>query len=107
MAANDNVVYPAILHYAEDGISIIFPDLPGCCPCAHTTQIALKNAKEAMGLHLWGMEQDDEEFPDPTPIEKLTFGKNEIPILIEAFMPVVRYHLSNKFVKLTTTTVLS
>ena len=54
----DRYSYVAIFNYADDGISISFPDLPGCYPCAHTTEEALKNAKEAMGLHLWGMEQD-------------------------------------------------
>lgn len=44
------------------GISIEFPDLPGCYPCADkdNTDEALKNAKEALGLHIWGMEQDHE-----------------------------------------------
>ena len=26
----DRYIYPAIFDYAEDGISIEFPDLPGC-----------------------------------------------------------------------------
>lgn len=50
--------YVALLSYADDGISIEFPDLPGCLPCAQTTEEAIDNAKEALGLHLWGMEQD-------------------------------------------------
>ena len=45
----------AIFDYADDGISIEFPDLPGCYPSANTTEEAIKNAKEAMGLHLWSM----------------------------------------------------
>ena len=40
-------VYPAFLYYDSDGISIEFPDLPGCLPCGSTTEEALHNAKEA------------------------------------------------------------
>ena len=58
----DRYSYIAIFNYNEDGIAIEFPDLPGCYPCADKddTESALKNAKEALGLHLWGMEQDEE-----------------------------------------------
>lgn len=30
----DRYVFPAIFDYGDDGISIEFPDLPGCLPCA-------------------------------------------------------------------------
>lgn len=58
----DRYAYVAIFSYEEDGISIEFPDLPGCYPCAgkDDTVAAIANAKEAMGLHMWGMEQDEE-----------------------------------------------
>ena len=56
----DRYSYVAVFSYDEDGISIEFPDLPGCLPCADKddTEGALKNAREALGLHIWGMEQD-------------------------------------------------
>ena len=56
----DRYVYVAVLTYEENGIAIEFPDLPGCYPCAEKDDIegALQNAKEALGLHIWGMEQD-------------------------------------------------
>lgn len=38
--------------------------------------MALKNAKEALGLHLWGMERDGDEIPEPTAITSLDFQKN-------------------------------
>ena len=58
----DRYAYIAIFSYEADGISIEFPDLPGCYPCADKddTEAALQNAKEALGLHIWGMEQDEE-----------------------------------------------
>ena len=97
----DRYSFVAVFSYDEDGISIDFPDLPGCCPCADTTEEALRNAKEALGLHLWGMEQDGECIPDPTAIFDLSLKKNQVPTLIEVFMPPVRERINSKFVKKT------
>ena len=41
--------FPAFFYFDEDGISIEFPDLPGCLPCAQTQEEAFHNAKEALG----------------------------------------------------------
>ena len=91
----------AVFNYADDGISIEFPDLPGCLPCAYTTDEAIKNAKEAMGLHLWGMEQDGDIIPEPTPLEAIQLEKGDIPILIDVFMPTIRDRMKTRFVKKT------
>lgn len=101
--SKDHYAYVAVFSYDNDGISISFPDLPGCLPCADPgdTFGALKNAKEAMGLHLWGMEQDGEAFPEPTPITSLQLKPQEIPVLIEVFMPPVREKINSRFVKKT------
>lgn len=99
--SKDRYAYVAILDYADDGISISFPDLPGCYPCAENTEQALKNAREAMGLHLWGMEQDGETIPEPTPITDIQLEVKQVPVLVEAFMPPVRDKLTNRFVKKT------
>ena len=93
--------YPAILHYADDGISISFPDLPGCLSCSETTEEAAHDAKEALGLHLWGMENDGDRIPEPTPVNRLSLQNNEIPLLVEVFMPAVRARVETRFVKKT------
>ena len=93
--------FPAVLYYAKDGISIEFPDLPGCLPCAHSTGEAVKNAKEALGLHLWGMEKDNDDIPEPTDITKLILRENSIPLLVDVFMPSVRERLNTKYIKKT------
>lgn len=99
----DRYAFVALFTYENDGISIEFPDLPGCYPCADKddTDGALANAKEALGLHLWGMEQDGEEIPLPTPITELELEKNTVPVLIDIFMPPVRERINSKFVKKT------
>ena len=61
----------------------------------------MQNAKEALGLHIWGMEQDGEELPYPTSITELSLEKGQIPALIDVFMPPVRERINSKFVKKT------
>lgn len=99
----DRYIFPAIFEFANDGISIEFPDLPGCLPCAHDDEEAIKNAKEAMALHLYSMEQDNNEIPEPTPITKLQSDKNQAIVLIEVWMPIYRDAIENRAVKKTLT----
>ena len=100
---NDRYSFVALFNYDEDGISIEFPDLPGCYPCADKddTEMALKNAKEALGLHIWGMEQDGEEIPTPSKITDLSLAPGQVPVLIDVFMPPVRERINSRFVKKT------
>lgn len=95
--------FVAILTEEEKGISIEFPDLPGCCPCAETMEQALDNAKEALGLHIWGMEQDGEPIPEPTPIGKIKTVSGQVAISVDVFMPSVRERIENKSIKKTLT----
>jgi predicted RNase H-like HicB family nuclease len=74
--------YPAIFHTAKDGISIEFPDLPGCLPCAHSLQEAKKNAAEALTVHLSGMIKDGDPIPEPSPVEAIKLGPGETVHLI-------------------------
>ena len=97
----DRYSFIAVFHYEKDGISIEFPDLPGCLPCAKDTEEALYNAREALGLHIFGMEQDGEEIPVPTPLDMIHYKKGSVPVLIEVFMPPVRDRIRNRFVKKT------
>lgn len=94
----DKYIYPAILTYANDGISIEFPDLPGCLPCAHSTEEALKNAKEALELHLYGMEEDGDLIPEPTDIKNIKLEKDQVVLLIDVWMTLVRNEMENKSV---------
>ncbi|MEL7568222.1 MAG: type II toxin-antitoxin system HicB family antitoxin [Dehalobacterium sp.] len=100
----DQYIFPAIFDYADDGISIEFPDLLGCLPCARDNEEAVKNAKEALALHLWGMEQDNDLIPAPTLINELlplilNSSNSRIPVLIEVIMPVYRNAIENTSVK--------
>ena len=97
----DRYIFPAIFDYAEDGISIEFPDLPGCLPCAHSDEEALKNAQEAMALHLFSMEKDGEEITEATPFPQLHPKSNQAIVLIDVWMPAFRDQIENKAIKKT------
>ena len=97
----DTYIFPAVLDFADDGISIEFPDLPGCLPCADSLETAVKNANEALKLHLFGMEEDNEDIPEPTPINEIRTGANQSILLVDVFMPPFREKMHTKFVKKT------
>lgn len=97
----DRYSFIAIFDFADDGISIEFPDLPGCLPCANDMNEAIKNAREALGLHIWSMEQDGDVIPEPTSITEIHCENNQVPAVIDVFMPPFRDKLNNRFVKKT------
>lgn len=95
--------FPAFFYFDEDGISIAFPDLPGCLPCAQNEEEAFRNAKEALGLHLYGMEQDGEAIPEPTPVHDLHPDEGGVIVIVDVFMPAVRDRMNNRSVNRTVT----
>ena len=103
MSRKDIYVYPAIFSYAEDGISVSFPDLPGCYSCGWSDEEALRMAREALGVHLWMMEEDEDPIPAPTQMNQLTVEENERIHLVEVYMPLIRQAEDNKSVKKTLT----
>ena len=99
----DIYVYPSIFTFDDDGISVEFPDLPGCLTCGCTTEEAINRAKEAMGLHLYGIEVDSEEIPSPCDIKTIKCENNQVLMLIEIYMPIYRDAINNQSVKKTLT----
>ncbi|EHI98003.1 Uncharacterized protein family UPF0150 [Clostridium sp. DL-VIII] len=103
MNQKDSYTFPAIFTYDDDGVSVEFPDLPGCFSCGDTTEESIKMAKEALALHLYGMEEDNDIIPDAALINKLSLSENQIPMLIEVYMPLYRTAIENQSVKKTLT----
>ena len=99
----DSYIFPCVFIYKDDGISIYFPDLDGCVTFGENETLAFYNAKEALTLHLYGMEQDNEPIPEPSTVKGIELDDNEQTVLIEAFMPAFRAKQANKFVKKTLT----
>ena len=104
MKKKDRYVYPAVLTYEEGyEIAVTFPDLPGCATSGETEADALTMGKEALGLHLWGMETDGDEIPSPSKLKDIETEENEVIVLIEVFMPAVRLAQENRSVSRTVT----
>ncbi|MBS4030905.1 MAG: type II toxin-antitoxin system HicB family antitoxin [Clostridiales bacterium] len=97
----DRYIFPAVFSYADDGISVSFPDLPGCFSCGNSDEEAVLMAKEALGLHLYSMEEDKDEIPEATPINKISLESGQVVVLIEVFMPTMREAVENYSVKKT------
>lgn len=99
----DSYIFPAIFHTAADGISIYFPDLPGCLSCANNFELAFERAKESLQLHIFGMEEDGEKIPEPSSVNGIKIKSNEILAMIEVWMPPFREKIFNKSVHKTIT----
>ena len=93
--------YIAVFAYYEDGISVTFPDLPGCVSHGENEEEAIKCAKEALALHMWGMEQDGDPIPDPSGLRSIEMKNGEMAMLVEVFMPPFREKQNSRFVKKT------
>ena len=106
MKKPDRYVFPAIFTYYDDGgdIAITFPDLPGCTSQAPNEQRTMSMANEALSLHLFGMEEDDDEIPAPTPPDEVELEEDEDDpgilyervVLIEVYMPDIRLYFQEK-----------
>lgn len=83
-------VYPAIFSY-EPGqeIAVAFPDL-NVATSGINDMDALNSARELLGLVMFGLEEDGEEIPAPTPLSEVYPNENERAVLIDVFMPSVR-----------------
>ena len=96
--------FPALLHYDVLGqVGVTFPDLPGCVTAGADEAEALREAKEALGLHLYGMERDGEAIPAPTRLLDVGESENARSILVDVWMPAIRSAVKEPSVKKTLT----
>ena len=82
-----------------EGFSIFFPDLPGCTSMGDNFQEAYSNAQEALGLHLWGMEDDGEVIPAPSfpPYEEASEG--DVVAAVTVFPDLVKNEMDNRAIR--------
>ncbi len=100
----DSYIFPAILDPDEGpGYTVTFPDLPGCITEGGTLEEALTMATEALELHLFGMEEDGDPIPQPSPTSEIEVPPGAFVSLIRAWMPRIRDSISNRAVKKTLT----
>jgi predicted RNase H-like HicB family nuclease len=87
----------------DGGYGVFFPDLPGCASYGTTFDNAEAMAKEALGLHIYGMEKDNDEIPAPSEPGKLTIdaetSNGYLVAPISIYPDVVRNELDNRAVR--------
>ncbi|QTX33354.1 type II toxin-antitoxin system HicB family antitoxin [Aminithiophilus ramosus] len=91
-------IYPALLSEEGAYICVRFPDLPGCNTFGKDYADTIASAKEALGGHLLCMEEDNDPIPAPTPLNKLQPEKDEIAVLIDVRLDVLRKEEAKKSV---------
>lgn len=100
---SENYIFPAIFTYADDGISVEFPDLPGCLTCGDTEEEAFQMAQDALQGYLAILEEDGEVIPEPTPAHDLHPDTHQALVLIRANMLLARQDRESQAVKTTVT----
>jgi predicted RNase H-like HicB family nuclease len=64
--------YIALLHKnGRKGYGVSFPDFPGCVSAGRTIEDALREAAEALALHVDGMREDGDTIPKPRTVEAI------------------------------------
>lgn len=95
--------YPAIFTYELDQeIAVVFPDLK-CATSGVNDDDALLSARELLGCVLYGLEEDGEEIPTPTPLAEVETQSNEHTVLVDVYMPSIRQANINRSVNRTVT----
>ena len=93
--------YLAIFEPSKDGYGVYFPDLPGCISFGKTFEDAQREAADALGLHLYGMEKDGDPIPEPskTPSVDPDTESGYFISPITVYPDMVRNELDNRRVK--------
>jgi addiction module HigA family antidote len=82
------IFFPAIIEGDRvSGYSVFFPDLPGLASAGDTIQHAAEQAREGLELHIWGMREDGDDIPAPTPLEDIPVDPEE-PEVARVLVPV-------------------
>lgn len=95
------ITYLAVFEPVETGYSVYFPDLPGCVSYGENFEEAQRQAADALGLHIYGMEKDGDEIPDPSKVLQVdpetAAGYLVSPVTV--FPDIVKNELDNRAVK--------
>lgn len=97
--------YLGVFESSGSGYAVYFPDLPGCVSFGSSFEEAQKEAEEALGLHLYGMEKDGDDIPEPSAAPNVdpetASGYLVSPVTV--YPDLVRNELDNRRVKTNTT----
>ncbi len=59
------VRYLIIIEKAQGNYSAFSPDLPGCVATGKSREMAEKNMKKAIEMHIRGLRRDNQPLPEP------------------------------------------
>ena len=103
MKKTERYFYPAVFTYEEgQEIAVVFPDL-NVATSGNNDDDALLSARELLGCVMYGLEEDGEEIPTPTPLSAVKTQENERAVLIDVYMPSIRMVNVNRSVNRTVT----
>ena len=63
----------------------------------------MQSARELLGCVLFGLEEDGESIPAPTPLNAVQLAENERAVLVDVYMPSIRLAQANRAVSRTVT----
>jgi predicted RNase H-like HicB family nuclease len=95
------LTYFAVFEPTGAGFSVYFPDLLGCVSYGKDFEEALREAEDALGLHIYGMEKDGDNIPLPSesPVLDKETASGYIVAPVTVFPDLVRNELDNRAVK--------
>ena len=93
------LTYLAVLEPSESGYGVYYPDLPGCISNGNNIEEAQINAKEALELHVYGIEKDNSELPAPSRDLKTKDIEGCIVAPVTIYPDLVRNEMANRRVK--------
>ena len=95
---DDFYCYPAVVERGKEELGVYFPNFDGCVSAGIDAKEIISNAREALSLHLYGMEQDGDELPMPTTPESIIVKKNQYLILVDINYGIYRDKMNKKSV---------
>ncbi len=92
------LTYLAVFEPTETGYSVYYPDLPGCISYGETFEQAQQEAADALALHIYGMEKDNDDIPAPSakPAIDPETATGYLTAPVSVFPDLVRLELDNR-----------
>jgi len=98
MLYQDFYCYPAVVEQGKEELGVFFPDFDGCISGGLDAKEAVSNAREALSLHLYGMEQDGDVLPESSNPLDLQLKDNQYLIMVDVNYGFFRDKMDKKSV---------
>lgn len=100
---SDRYIFPAVFTMDNQIIYVRFPDIEYCITDGKNQEEAFLNANEALELCLYDIECEGKKIPKPSDISEIKLEANEVIVLINIWMPLIREKVKDVYVKKTLT----